>query len=219
MVVPLPRGANVGAVDVHLIAADGRKGRKLDDPVFVVEGDSLLTVTVDELEGARVVELRYRFDGTGVSVDESFLFQPNVPVIAAEYRFSVSRDLWQDAADAGLSWEFTANTSPSTWGPERTDTPEFYTWYWRDTNILPVETHQIRRDPRRVGVTGYLPAPALAGIDPDDLPSIERFDAIQSLEGLLRNNLSDGFDGNNAPSAGVSGAQGTRDTLTPTRGK
>ena len=176
-------------------------------------------MTIDELDGERVLELRYAFGGSGVSVDETFLFQPDVPVIAAEYRFSVSRDLWQMPPMPGLSWEFTATTSPSTWGPERTDTPEFYNWYWRDSNILPIETQKIRRDPRQVGVTGYLPAPALAGIDPDDLPQIERFDAIQSLENLLRNNLSDGLDGNTAPSTAVSGARGTRDTLTPTRGK
>jgi hypothetical protein len=181
--IPLPRGANVDAVKVWYVAGDGKDAREEKKASLSLRGDSLIVGTAPG--DSRVVDVQYTFKGTGITVDESFLFQPEWPVLSSRYSFSVARELWQKAADQGLKWEFTARTEPRTWRPARADSPDAYTWAWRSTNIDPLAPDDTTRVPLAVLVSGYLPAPVLARYDPEELPGIEALDEITRFERFL----------------------------------
>jgi hypothetical protein len=221
MIVPLPRGAELDEVKVYLVKSNGRDGHQLDDPKLGMRGDTLL-VTVPDVGDAQVIDLQYRFNGEGITVDETFLFQPEIPVLKAEYRFSVSRELWQEAADQGLTWEFSATAEPRTWQPTRADSPDFFSWYWREYSIEPLD-EEAQRVPRSITVTGYLPAPVLAGLDPDSLPNLNDLEGILDFTASLVNDFQDGQ--NERASQGGSGSLrdrysgGTADIPIATGGK
>ena len=181
----MPRGADLDQFKLYLVQEDGQTGAKTSDHEQYFRGDTLI-IAIPDLHGAVVVDLTYRFLGDGVTVDESFLFQPQWPQLDATYSFSVSRDLWQEAVDQGLHWEFNATTFPLTWDPARDDTPENFTWVWMRTNMEPMPENAILPNARRVDVKGYLPAPALAGINPEDLPELDALQALAELENQLR---------------------------------
>ncbi len=181
----MPRGAGIDDVTLYLVGGDGKSARELDDPPLLMRGDTLVVLAPD-LEDAVVLDLDYRFVGNGVTVDEAFVFQPEWPLLDATYSFSVSRDLWQEAADQGLEWEFVSMAYPRPWDPERRDTPEHFRWLWHETGMEPVAEDATIQTARRVEVKGYLPAPALAGIDPDDLPRIDALRELSDLEARLR---------------------------------
>jgi hypothetical protein len=61
---------------IYLVEPNGQDGKKVKNPDAQVQGDSLLVVTVDDLGRQRVVDLTYRFEGTGITVDEGFVLQP-----------------------------------------------------------------------------------------------------------------------------------------------
>ncbi len=178
-----PRSADMSSLNVYLVDRNGKDAEKLED-VSATVGDSLIVVALD-IEPPCVVDLQYELTGVGVSVDESFEFQPQWPVLREEYRFSVSRELWQKAADEGLAWEFSASSTPRTWEPKRADTTDFFTWYWAESNVEPLPAGEPASRAKTVTVEGYLPAPALAGIDPDELPQLESLTEILMLEERL----------------------------------
>lgn len=189
-IIRIPRNATIDEVKVYLVDANGSDGEEVEKPILGIVGDSLV-VTVEDPGDARVLDVHYTFTGEGISVDESFLFQPELPVLKAEYKFSVSRELWQEAADKGLTWEFSATAEPRTWEPARDDTPDFFSWYWRDYSIEPLEEGS-RATPRSIAVTGYLPAPVLAGYDPEALPDVNDLENILDFTASLVNDFRDG---------------------------
>jgi hypothetical protein len=210
--VPLPRGAQVEEIRLYLIEPNGRDGKRVKKPDTTVEEDTL-RVKILELGEVRVIDLQYRLEGAGVTVDESFLFQPDWPVLRSEYSFSVSRELWQEAANQGLAWEFSAQTEPRTWQPNRDDSPEFYTWYWRLNNAEPVDPNSSFTTARAIVVTGYLPAPALAGFDPEELPNLKDFEDILAFESRLQQTFDD--ESQSARTVGASGAMMNSNTSGP----
>ena len=194
--IPLPRGATVEDVTAYAIGSDGKKAKKIKSPATELIGDSLLVVTVKRDDKQPVIEIAYDLEGAGISVDETFAFQPHVPVLDARYSFSVSRDLWQSAAAAGMAWDFQASTQPNGWTPKRDDTPDLFTWYWEEKGLEPVRPNR-REKPKEVSVTGFLPNALLAGFSSDDLPDVRVLDDVlafqQRLERLMSaGQLSDG---------------------------
>jgi hypothetical protein len=132
----------------------------------------------------------------------------------------VSRDLWQEAADLGLAWEFSAVTQPRTWPPERADTPDYYNWYWRLTNVEPVDTSSNFNIPRSVWVSGFLPAPVLAGFDVEQLPDFESLEDVMAFENSIQithEERSRSREGAGA-GGGISGSGSVNPTEIPTAG-
>jgi hypothetical protein len=166
----------------YRIHEDGKTAARIKDVHTTLTGDSLLVSVARD--GKPVVDLQFKLEGAGITVDESFPFTLSWPVVEGYYRFSVSRQLLQQAADRGLSWDFSATTRPRVWPPTKDDDPEYFSWYWRVDASKPVIPDAPGED-SRVSVLGFLPDPALAGIDPDDLPELESLADIRRFEDRL----------------------------------
>jgi hypothetical protein len=201
----LPRGAGVDDVRAYRVDDDGTKGKRIDDVTHEVTNDSMLVVVVPELDGRRVVDLQLRLSGTGISVEEHFDFTPDFPVLIGEYAFAVSKDLLQSAADQGLNWEFTAHATPRTWEASSNDDPDFFVWYWRKEGARPVDPENPRSKDYTVSVSGFLPAPALAGFDPEKLPNIKSLHDILAFQERLTTDYDRGSDSFGGPGGGALG--------------
>lgn len=187
--IALPRGANVRELTAFAIGADGKTAEKFKEPSYETIGDTLLVVTVERPDAEPVVQIAYELEGMGISVDETFLFQPERPVLEGRYRFSIQRVLWQEASSAGLAWNFQAATQPNAWEPTRDDTPDFFTWAWRADDTIPAAPDAFRK-PMAVTVTGFLPNALLASFESEELPDVAALEEVlafqQRLERMMR---------------------------------
>lgn len=181
----LPRGAEVDDVRAYRVDDDGNKGKRIKDATHEITPDSMLVVDVPDLDGRKVVDLQIQLSGIGISVEEHFDFTTDLPVLIGEYAFAVSKDLLQDAANQGLDWEFTANATPRTWNAKSNDDPDFFVWYWRKEGSRPIDPDDPLAKDFTVSVTGFLPAPALAGFDPEQLPDIHSVTDILAFQDQL----------------------------------
>lgn len=214
--VPLPRGAKLSELVLYRIANDGKDAERVKEPRTTIREDSLLVGTT---RGSNAVfDLQFKLAGEGISVSERFPFTLEIPVVEAVYRFSVSRDLLQRAADRGLSWDFAATTRPRVWPPTKADDPEYFTWYWRVDASKPL-VPDAPGDDAWVSVTGFLPDPALAGIDPDQLPEVESLAEVAQFERRLIEQIQTEDRATPSGSSGSGGRGGATSVEVPTGGK